>query len=301
MKPKVLVILGPTATGKSDLGVTLARKFDGEVISADSRQVYKGMNLGTGKITKKEMDGVPHHLLDVANPKKVFSVSDYSKLASKVLDKILEKNKLPIVVGGTGFYIDTLLNDVALPEVPPNKTLRKDLEKKDADQLFLILKKLDPSRAKNIDAKNKVRLVRAIEIAKALGKVPKLDRKKSPFKVLYIGLAPDEKILKEQIHSRLLSRIKKGMINEIKKLHENGLSWKRLHDLGLEYRFVAEQLQGKISKKEMVEKLEQAIWQYTKRQKTWFKLNKDIHWFDPKQMISRHKLVKLVKTFVAEK
>jgi len=172
MKQKVLIILGPTASGKSDLAVQLAKKFKGEVISADSRQVYKGLDIGTGKITKKEMRGVPHHLLDVANPKKYFSVSDYKKLALLSLRYIETKKKLPIICGGTGFYIDALIGKINLPEVPPNKALRKKLEKLSAEKLYKMLLKKDSRRAKEIDPRNKVRVIRALEIVETLGKVP---------------------------------------------------------------------------------------------------------------------------------
>src|SRR3989344_9692024 len=182
-KPKMIVIVGPTASGKSDIAVQLAlRLSSGQakefgikgagVISADSRQVYKGLNIGTGKITKKEMQGVKHHLLDVANPSKQFTVSDFVNVTNETIVQIVTKNKLPIVCGGTGFYIDALLGDKQVPEEPPNLKLRKGLEKKPVDKLFEILQKLDPERSKNIDAKNPRRLVRAIEICKALGKVP---------------------------------------------------------------------------------------------------------------------------------
>ncbi|MEK7612980.1 MAG: tRNA (adenosine(37)-N6)-dimethylallyltransferase MiaA, partial [Patescibacteria group bacterium] len=167
---KVLVIVGPTASGKSGLAVRLAKKFKGEIISVDSRQVYKGLDIGTGKITKKEMKGVPHYLLDVANPKKQFSVSQYKKFADKIVRYIVLENRLPIIVGGTGFYIDTLAGKFSLPDVPPNKLLRRKLEKFDTEELFKMLKKKDPARAKTIDRHNKVRLIRALEIVNALGR-----------------------------------------------------------------------------------------------------------------------------------
>src|SRR3989338_8537223 len=162
---KVIVITGQTATGKSDWGVKIAKKFNGEVVSADSRQVYTGLNIGTGKVTKKEMRGVLHHLIDVANPTRVFTVAEYQKLARKKIDEILKKGKLPIIVGGTGFYIDVLLGDVTLSSTPPNKLLRKKLKQKTAQELFSILKKIDPAKALTIDKHNPVRLIRAIEIA----------------------------------------------------------------------------------------------------------------------------------------
>jgi len=279
-KPRVIVILGQTSTGKSDLAVKIAKKVGGEIISADSRQVYKGLNLGTGKITKKEMEGIPHYLLDVASAKNRFTVSDYKKLADKKIKEIITRGKVPIICGGTGFYIDAVVNDIVFPEVPPNEKLRKILDKKTVSELFKMLKKIDANRAKNIDSKNKVRLIRAIEIAKALGKVPKISTKKSEYDFLKIGLSLPSHVLKEKIEKRLLARIKSGMVKEIQNLHKKGLSWKRMQELGLEYRYVSLYLENKITKEEMLQKLNSEIYKYAKRQMTWFKKDKETKWFD---------------------
>jgi tRNA dimethylallyltransferase len=279
-KPKVLVIVGPTASGKSDLAVELALRFNGEVISADSRQIYKGLDIGSGKITKKEMCGIPHHLLDVADPKKRFNVSEYKTLGEKALKQIVENKKLPIIVGGTGFYIDAITGRANLPEVPPNKNLREKLEKKTVGELFKILEKKDPQRAKNIDTKNKVRLIRALEIVDALGKVPKRKPAPSPYSFIFIGLQPDKNTLEQKIYHRLLERLP-GMIREAKKLHKDGITYKRMEELGLEYRYLARFLQNKITKEKMVKELFKEIKHYSKRQYTWFKRNKKISWFQP--------------------
>lgn len=279
IKPKIIVILGPTSSGKSDIAVSIAKKSNGEIISADSRQVYKGMDLGTGKITKKEMLGIPHHLLDVANPKTIFSVEKYKKLAEKKIEEILKKNKTPIICGGTGFYIDSIVKNILLPQVKPNKKLRKELEKKSAEQLFKILQKLSPSRAQNIDSKNKVRLVRAIEIAKALGKVPEVKELPSKYEFILIGIDLPDEILKERIKIRLQKRLKAGMLKEVQNLNKNGVSWKRLESFGLEYRNCALFLQNKITKEQMIKNIEKESFQYVKRQRTWFKREKKIKWF----------------------
>lgn len=289
---KLLVILGPTATGKSDLAVKLAKKYNGEVISSDSRQVYKGLDIGTGKITKKERRGVPHHMLDIVSPKKSFTVAEYQKIAEKNITDILSREKLPILCGGTGFYIQSIVDGLVLPEVPPNKILRKKLEKKSLGKLVKILKKLDPERASDIDKKNPVRLIRSIEIATALGKVPKLKKEKSEYDILQIGLTLPLETLKQKIHTRLISRIKIGMIKEAEKLHREELSWKRMNELGLEYRYLAEYLQKKISKQELLDKLNVKIQRYAKRQITWFKRDGRIHWFSPKQLKQIDKTVK---------
>ncbi|MFA6514767.1 MAG: tRNA (adenosine(37)-N6)-dimethylallyltransferase MiaA [Candidatus Paceibacterota bacterium] len=299
---KIIVILGQTSTGKSDFAVEIAKQIGGEIISADSRQVYKGMDLGTGKITKKEMRGVPHYLLDVASPSRVFSVSDFKKQAKKKIKEIIKRNKIPIICGGTGFYIGAITNNVTFPEVPPNKKLRIMLEKKTTEQLFEILKKLDKERAKNIDKKNRVRLIRAIEIAKALGKVPRLSHRsdlwESKFEIIKIGLTLPPEILKERIKTRLLTRIKKGMIKEIESLHKNGLSWKRMENLGLEYRYTSLYLEGKLQKEEMIEKINTETWHYAKRQNTWFKRDQDIIWINPTKNKGKNLVFREVKKFL---
>lgn len=294
-KPKIIVILGQTATGKSDLGVQLAKKFRGEVISADSRQVYKGLDIGTGKITKKEMRGIPHHLLDVVSPKRQFSVAEYKKKAEHAIDGILSRGKIPILVGGTGFYIQAVVDGIVPPEVAPDPELRKKLEKKSPESLLKMLKKLDPERALTIEQKNPRRLIRAIEIARTLGKVPNLEVEPPNFEVLQIGPKVDDKKLKERISKRLFTRISGGMVKEAKKLHEKGLSWKRMEELGFDQKYVAQYLERKISKDEMTEKLIRGNIQYAKRQKTWFKRDSRIHWFKPAET---KKIEKLVQEFL---
>lgn len=278
-KPKVIVIVGPTATGKSALAIALAKKVNGEIISADSRQVYKGLDLGSGKVTKKEMGSIPHYLLDVVSPKKRFTVNQFKKLGQKAIAQIIKKNKVPVIVGGTGFYIDALVNGLALPAVKPNLKLRKALSKKTVTELYQELKKLDPTRAKNIDRHNPHRLIRAIEIARTLGKVPKI-KLENNYDPLFIGLDLPDLNLKQNINTRLAKRLKQGLVAEVKKLHQQGLSWRRLEELGLEYRSVARYLQGKISKAELIKELETDIWHFAKRQRTWFKRNKKIVWLN---------------------
>ena len=289
-RQKIVVIVGPTASGKSDLSIFLARKFGGEIISADSRQVYRSMDIGTGKVTKKEQRSIKHHLLDVANPKKTFTVSDFKKLSEKSVKKILDKNKIPFIVGGTGFYVDALIKDLALPEVPPDKKLRTKLEKRTAKSLYEKLKKLDGRRAKVVDPQNKRRLIRALEIIKATGKpVPPL--KESPkYEVSYIGIKPPKDTLEKRIKLRLEKRLRQGMIKEVNNLLRSGVSRKRLYEFGLEYRQISEYLASEkfkvksaknFKKSEYYQKLLQEIVRYSKRQMTWFKRNKEICWLIP--------------------
>ncbi len=292
---KIIAIIGPTASGKSDLAVEIARGLnakqvqkkagiDGaEIISADSRQVYRGMNIGTGKITDQEMRGIPHHLLDVADPKRRFTVARYRQMTLKILKVIYKKNKLPIICGGTGFYIQAIIDGLIIPEVKPNNQLRAQLEKLDTEALFEKLKQLDPRRAKKIDRYNRRRLIRALEIVMITGrKIPPL--KSTPeFKPLIVGIKKNKEELKKLIAKRLTKRLRSGLIQEVKKLRKAGISWKRLEEFGLEYRWLALYLQEKVSYLEMVKSLQKDIEQYAKRQMTWFKKDKRIHWVKNKK------------------
>ena len=290
-KTRIIAIIGPTSSGKSALGILLARKFKGEIISADSRQVYRSLDIGTGKVTKKEQKLVKHHLLDVADPKKVFTVSDFKKLGSKAIYDIVSHNRLPFIVGGTGFYVDALVKDISLPEVPPNKKLRAELAKQSAEQLFKRLKKLDPVRARNIDPQNKRRLIRALEIIDATGKPVPKPVSSINYQILWVGLKP--KNLKHRIKLRLEARLKQGMVSEVRKLIKKSVSKKRLYDFGLEYRWIAKYLSGEIPKQEMRDGLLKDIVKYSKRQMTWFKKNKEVHWVKP-----RTEAEKLIRGFV---
>lgn len=307
MRPKILVIVGPTASGKSEFAVKFAKKFNGEIVSADSRQVYKGLNIGSGKVpltpsTKHLVPtykGIPHHMLDVASPKRVYTVSHYKADAEGVIDDILKRGKLPILVGGTGHYIDAVTKGQIVPEVPPNTKLRSRLEeilkgKDGTSKLFKMLVKLDKSRAKQIDQHNPRRLVRAIEIAMALGKVPKL-KAKPHYSPIVIGIKIPIHDLRFKIHERLLARMRQGMVSEVKKLRSAGLSWKRLCDLGLEYRYVSLYLQDKLTKQAMLTRLESEINHYAKRQMTWFKRDKNIIWVNVREQANLSRLAMFAK------
>ncbi len=312
LKTKIIVILGPTASGKSELAIKIAKSLPfgkkGEIISADSRQVYKGLNLTSGKIEGKWSNhsqkkqflykGVRHHLIDFVAPKKIYSVSDFQKDGEKALNEITSRGNIPIVCGGTGLYLDAILGKTFIPNVPPNWTLRKNLTKKSSQELFKELQRIDPRRAKNIDENNPRRLIRAIEIAKAIGESPSLPKNPSSKKnVLFIGLKPEIETLKKKIHVRLLHRIKTGMIDEIKNLRlSRKITWKRCEELGLECRYVARYLQKKITKKEMTALLEKEIFAYAKRQMTWFKRNKNIWWINPQNKTEVEKIFEKIKT-----
>lgn len=287
---KIFVVLGPTASGKSDLAVQLALKHGGEVISADSRQVYRGLDIGTGKITSAEMKGVPHHLLDVADPARRFTAMDWKEMAEKAIEDIISRGKLPIVCGGTGFYISALVDGLGFPDVQADPAEQRDLEARPPEELLAELQRLDPSRAATIDPKNKRRLARAIIIARALGSVPPVSRSSPRYDAIMIGIRLPDDELRRRIHDRLVGRIDAGMIEEARRLHAappegQGLSYERMDELGLEYRYLALLLQGKISREELVEKLSAKIWQYSRRQMTWFKKDQRIRWLTPREAL----------------
>jgi tRNA dimethylallyltransferase len=284
---KVLVIVGPTASGKSALAVALAKKFDGEVISADSRQVYRGLDIGTGKITKREMKGVAHHLLDVASPKRNFSAGDFAKRARAAIASISKLEKLAVLAGGTGFYIDALLGRIPLPEVKPDPKLRARLQKRTAAQLYALLKTRDPKRAKLMDTpserNNKVRLIRALEIA-AVEVGPRYFAEVGPrHNALWVGIRPTQKEMERRIRTRLEARMRLGLVAEGKRLHAGGLSYKRMEELGLEYRALSQLLQNEISREDFEEELFRNIRRYAKKQLAYWKRNKAIRWYAPQQ------------------
>lgn len=294
-KPKIIAVVGPTSSGKTGLAIEIAKQVGGEIISTDSRQIYRGLDIGAGKVTKTEMRGVPHHLLDVANPKRAMSVVQYERIATRVVQDILKRGKVPILCGGTGLYVDTILTKESFPAVPPNAKLRSQLAKLSVDELFEKLKKLDSVRAQNIDAKNPHRLIRAIEIATALGSVPVRTSAEPPYDNLIVGLTLPREELQNRIHIRLAARIRRGMVAEAKRLHTDGLSWKRMEELGLDYRALAQFLQNKITKQELIHTIEKENWLYAKRQMVWFKRNKNIQWFLPDE---DKKIIKLAETFL---
>ncbi len=304
--PKIIVVVGPTATGKSHLAVRLAKKFNGEIISADSRQVYRGMNIGTGKISAREMRGIKHHLLDVASPNAAgfsgggFNAARFKSRAEKIIADILRRGKTPIIAGGTGFWVDAVAFNREFPDVKPNRGLRKKLEGMSEAKLFAQLKRLDPLRAKAIDPKNKRRLVRAIEIAKTGLKFKDFRHAGAPkFQTLFIGLDMPKEILEKQILARMEKRFKQGMVREVARLHARGASWKILENFGLEYKFISLYLRKKISGPQTRDLLFTAIKNYAKRQRTWLKRNKSVHWLDADNKPDAFaRAVKLAKDFL---
>ena len=277
-KPPVLAIVGPTASGKTSLSIELAQQFNGEVISADSRQVYRGMDLGTGKVTRLEMKDVTHHLIDIANPTEVYTGADFKHDANVVLSDIVARKKLPIIAGGTFFYLELLRGTMSVAPVPPDPELRAVLETKSTAELQRQLAAMDITHSAVIDTSNRRRLIRAIEIINTLGVLPSVEPIPSPYDWLTIGIEVPADILAERTHRRILERLDQGMIEEVEVLHKQGVSWERLDSFGLEYRYIARYLQKTTTKETMIEELSTKTRQFVKRQRTWLKRDKSIIW-----------------------
>lgn len=280
-KPKIIFITGPTASGKSNLAIYLAKKINGEIINADSRQVYKYLDIGSGKISKKEKKEVFHHLLSIAQPKRNYSLGRFLKDSEKAVKKILRKNKIPIFCGGTILYLKGIKEGWVLPKVKPNYKLRKKLEKKSNEELYKEIKKLDPARAKKLDPNNKRRLIRALEIIYSLGKVPKI-LKKQKYNLLLIAPFIKKEILFKKIKKRLEKRIP-GIIKEIKKLRKIGLSFQRIISFGLEYRWFGKYVKGEIDLETAREKCYLDILRFAKRQIRELKKIKGVIWLKNKK------------------
>ena len=280
-QPKLAVLLGTNASGKSDLGIRLARHFGGEIISADSRQVYRGLDLGSGKVTPEQTGTVPHHLINVAEVTDYYSLAQYQREACRAIGSITETGKLPFLVGGTGLYISAIVEGYELADVPPNDPLRAELESLTLAQLVDRLEKADPEAAGSIDKKNSRRLIRAIEIASA-GRPHSAMRKRFPrFNCLQLGLSWPKAVLEKRIERRLRDRLAAGMIEEVAGLRRRGVSDARLEKLGLEYRYLTRYLRGEIcTLDELQLQLGIAIRQFAKDQLTWFKRDRRIVWLD---------------------
>jgi tRNA dimethylallyltransferase len=294
---KLIVVLGPTASGKSDLAIGIAKKFNCEIISADSKQIYKGVDIGTGKITKNNMHGIPHHLLDVTTPEKQFSITEYKKLADTAIKRVIQKNKTPILCGGTGFYIQAITDNIIIPEVRPDWKLRKKLEKKTEKELFKQLKKLDPNRAKNIDAKNKRRLIRAIEIVLKTGKpVPPLNYSAQGgpavgWDILYLGIKKSLPELKQRINKRVDKMIKIGLEKEVEGLVKK-YGWTMILKNTIGYKEFSHYAKASRDKQKIKDDIKLHTYQYAKKQMTWFNKypGKKINWV--KNPAQAEKLVK---------
>ncbi len=276
---KLLVITGTNASGKSGLGIELATKYGAEIISADSRQVFKGLDLGSGKVTPEEMRGVTHHLLDVARPNDFFSLSDYQRLAYASIDDILARQKKAFLVGGTGLYVNSVVDGYNLSESAPDPVIRKQVEEKSLEELIEMLKEHNPDALTRVDLKNKRRVERAVE--KALSGDKEENPSEKRYETFVIGVTWPRDVLYERIRVRLDRRLDEGMIEEVVRLREEGATDEFLYKLGLEYRYILMYLRGEFKDfDEFYETLFKEIRHLAKEQMTWFRKRKDIHWID---------------------
>jgi tRNA dimethylallyltransferase len=294
----LLVILGTTASGKTKLAVELAKHLNGEVISADSRQVYRGLDIGSGK-DLEEYENIPYHLIDIVDPGYEFNIFDFQRHFVTAFEDIVLRDKLPILAGGSALYVDAILKGYRLIEVPENPTLRADLSSKSHEQLKEHLLSLKPNLHNTTDLIDINRLIRAIEIAEG---EQASNAKLPPFpiiKPLILGIEWQRSLVRERITTRLMQRLDQGLIEEVETLHQQGVSWDTLYFYGLEYRFIAQYLKGELSRNDMFQKLNSAIHQFAKKQETWLRRLQrngfDIHWLDGTQDTLRQALIKIGK------
>lgn len=329
---KIIAVVGSTASGKTKLGVRLAARFSGEIVSADSRQVYRGMDIGTGKdlaeytleisnskfqISNKfnpaKLCGtkfkilVPHHLIDIVDPNEEFNLAEYQRLAYRAIDDILKRGKLPIIVGGSGLYLQAVIDGYTLPDVKPDLTQRREREKKSVPELFTELMHFNSKFAEKLnksDKNNKRRLIRYLEIESGRKTIKSLKEKKvsePKYDALVIGVSRPLEELEKRIYDRLNERLEKeDMVGEVERLNNNGVSWRRLESFGLEYKYIAMHLQGKMEYEEMADELYRAIRKFSKRQLTWFRRwerqGREIKWVN-----NETEAFRLVEVFIGKK
>ena len=288
-KPKVVVICGPTASGKTALSIELAKKINGEIISSDSMQIYKDMDIGTAKPLKEEMQGIKHYMLDFVEPNKRYSVADFKKDAEKAIEDILEKGKVPIVVGGTGLYVDSLIYGIEYQDIKFDEQYRKELENRaeqeGLESLYNEAKQIDPQAMEKISANDQKRILRVLEIYKATGKnktEQEIESRKNGIKYDYkvFAINMDREKLYDRINKRVDIMIEQGLIQEVQDLLGKYEEFPTAMQ-GLGYKEVVEYLQGEISKEEMIDKIKMETRRYAKRQITWFKKNKQTIWIEP--------------------
>lgn len=281
--PQLIVVLGPTASGKSSLGINLAQTFRGEIVSADSRQVYRGLDIGTAKVTPEEQRLVPHHLLDVADPREIYTVAQFKQAAMEAINGIIHRGLVPFLVGGSPHYIQAVVDNLDIPQVEPQPALRAELEQRPLPELLAQLEELDPQSATTIDRNNPRRIIRALEVCLITGKPFSAQRRLADprYHSLLLGIHWPREILYQRIDERVDIRMQQGMVDEVRKLLAEGVPAERLDAMGLEYRFISRLLQGQFTDEaEMVQRLKYAIHDFTRRQLTWFRKEKRIVWIE---------------------
>lgn len=299
--PSIIVLLGPTASGKSGLGIALAQCFHGEIVSADSRQVYRGLNIGTAKVTTEERALVPHFLLDIADPNEVYTVSRFQRDAFIAIDDIVARGHLPFLVGGSPHYIQAVVDGLDIPQVAPQAELRAALETRSTDDLLQELRTRDPHSYEMIDRNNRRRIIRALEVCIITGEPFSQQRgvTEPRYRSLLLGIQWPRAVLYARIDARVDERMKQGMVQEVRDLLARGISHERLESFGLEYRFISRYLRGEYSSEaQMVERLKYAIHDFTRRQLSWFRRDSRIVWLDGGEGMEQHG-VELIEQFLS--
>lgn len=301
-KPFVVAIVGPTAVGKTALSIELAKACNGEIINGDSMQIYRGLTIGTAKITKEEMEGVPHHLLDIKEPTDTFSVAEYQRIVREKIEEIALRGRVPIIVGGTGLYVQSVLYDFRFTEEhKTDSNLMKELEQLSSDDLYSRLIELDPIAANEIHPNNVQRIMRAIERVELSGKSKKEIEQNQGNEKIYphyiIGLTIDRALLYERINKRVDIMMDKGLLDEVKGLHRNGIrDVQSIQAIG--YKEIYEYLDGNVSLEEAIDNLKQNSRRYAKRQLTYFRNKMEIHWYDP--FTESERIIKEIKAILQE-
>lgn len=302
MKEKLVVIVGPTAVGKTKLGIELAHKLNGEIISGDSMQIYKGMDIGTAKVTKEEMDGVPHHLIDIKDPTDSFSVAEFQSLVMPLISKLNEAGKLPIIVGGTGLYVSSVIYDYHFPDAPSDHQYREKMEafasKNGIEKLHEKLKNVDPISYETIHPNNYRRVIRALEVFhvtnKTIHEFQHEQPKESKYDLVVIGLTMERSLLYERINARVDIMLKAGLIEEASHLYEQGVrNCQSVQAIG--YKEIYDYIEGRISKEDAIVALKQNSRRYAKRQLTWFRNKMEIEWFELTETNFHEKLQEIHK------
>lgn len=309
-KKPLIVLTGPTAVGKTELSIQLAKELNGEIISADSMQVYRSMDIGTAKITKEEMSGVPHYLIDVLEPEEDFNVVLFQELAKKAMKEIYAKGKIPIVVGGTGFYIQALLYDIDFEDNEQDTTYREELEQiateKGAEYLHKVLQEVDEKAAKEIHLNNVKRVIRALEYHNQTGKKisehnEEQREKQSPYEFAYFVLTNDRSILYERINMRIDLMMEQGLLEEVRRLKERGLTKELVSMQGIGYKEILSYLDGEITLEEAIYLLKRDTRHFAKRQLTWFKRERDVEWIDKAIYPTTKEQIHQIKQVLLEK
>ena len=303
MKQKLLVIGGPTAVGKTDLSIKLAKKLNGEIISADSMQIYKYMDIGSAKVTKDEMDGIKHYLINTTTPDVLFSVADFKEYGDKALNEIVSKGKLPIISGGTGLYINSLTCNMTFTEAEKDENYRKHLEslalEKGNVYIHEMLKECDPISYEEIHPNNRKRVIRALEVFKLTNKPFSSynageDFYNSNYDIYYYVLTMDREKLYERINKRVDIMMEKGLLEEVKGLKDKGLSSEMQSMEGIGYKEILDYFQGKTTLQEALDKIKQGSRNYAKRQLTWFRKNELVQWIDKDEFADENEIIKFI-------